>query len=110
MDTATFEAFDFEFDFLSSRAYEAPRGRGNAVSWDHHIVHYEDGCRAASSGFAKWTPVIPPGYRPIPGYEAFRLIQQARALAGPIALRRGMPLPAPIWTGDDDAESVGLRW
>ncbi|CAI7585577.1 unnamed protein product [Penicillium bialowiezense] len=34
---------------------------------------------------------------------------RARALAGPIALRRGMPLPAPIWTGDDDAESVGLR-
>lgn len=103
MDAATFEAFDFGFETLSSRTYDA-------ISSDDHTVHYEVSCRAASSGFADHrTPVIPPGYRPIPGYEAYRLIQQARALAGPIAVRRGLPLPAPIWTGGD-AKSVGLRW
>ena len=42
------------------------------------------------------TPVIPPHYQKIPGYEAYRQRQEARALMGTIAARRGKPTPAPI--------------
>ncbi|CAI7676671.1 unnamed protein product [Penicillium palitans] len=46
--------------------------------------------RAATPRFADTrTPVIPPGYQQIPGYEAYRQRQEARALMGSIAERRG---------------------
>jgi hypothetical protein len=88
-DLESCESFSFEFDF-----------------------HYGVSRRAASPGFADIrTPVIPPGYRPIPGYEAFRLEQEARALAGSIAVRRGKCVPAPIWiSGDAPKKSALRRW
>ncbi|KAJ5963748.1 uncharacterized protein N7479_003624 [Penicillium vulpinum] len=53
--------------------------------------------RAASPRIAAIrTPVIPPGYQQIPGYEAHRQRQEARALMGSIAERRGKPTPARI--------------
>ncbi|KAJ5402522.1 uncharacterized protein N7487_008418 [Penicillium crustosum] len=59
--------------------------------------HYGASRRAATSRFVGIrTPVIPPGYQQIPGYEAHRQRQEARALMGSIAERRGKPTPAPI--------------
>ncbi|KAJ9492292.1 hypothetical protein VN97_g948 [Penicillium thymicola] len=59
--------------------------------------HYGASCRAATPRFADLrTPVIPPDYQQIPGYEAHRQRQETRALLGSIAERRGKPTPAPI--------------
>ncbi|KOS38422.1 hypothetical protein ACN38_g10764 [Penicillium nordicum] len=59
--------------------------------------HYGASCRAATPRFADLrTPVIPPDYQQIPGYEAHRQRQETRALMGSIAERRGKPTPAPI--------------
>lgn len=64
--------------------------------------HYGASRRAASPRFADLrTPVIPPGYQQIPGYETHRQRQEARALMGSIAERRGRPTPAPILIRDD---------
>ncbi|OQD90110.1 hypothetical protein PENSOL_c062G09444 [Penicillium solitum] len=64
--------------------------------------HYGASCRAATPRFADLrTPVIPPGYQQIPGYEAHRRRQEARALMGSIAERRGKPTPAPIFICGD---------
>lgn len=58
------------------------------------------------------TPVIPPGYQQIPGYEAHRQRQEARVLMGSIAERRGKPTPAPILICGDAPSllSRGRRW
>ena len=69
--------------------------------------------RAASPRFAAIrTPVIPPGYQQIPGYEAHRQRLEARALMGSIAERRGRPTPAPILVCGDVPSllSRGRRW
>ncbi|KAJ5501273.1 Zinc finger MYND-type [Penicillium expansum] len=44
------------------------------------------------------TPVIPPGYQQIPGYEAHRQRQEARALMGSIAERRVLRQPVDLPT------------
>lgn len=54
-------------------------------------------------------PVIPPGYQQIPGYEAHRQRQEARALMGSIAERRGMPTPAPILIRGDAPSLLSYR-
>ncbi|KAG0157029.1 hypothetical protein PDIDSM_4212 [Penicillium digitatum] len=59
--------------------------------------HYGASRRAATPRIADLrTPAIPPIYQEIPGYEAHRRRQEARALMGSIAERRGKPTPAPI--------------
>lgn len=75
--------------------------------------HYGASCRAATPRFADLrTPVIPPGYQQIPGYQAHRQRQEARALMGSIAERRGKPTPAPILICGDAPSllSRGRRW
>lgn len=69
--------------------------------------------RAATPRFADIrTPVIPPGYQQIPGYEAHRRRQEIRALMGSIAERRGKPTLAPILIYGDAPSllSRGRRW
>ncbi|KAJ5787725.1 hypothetical protein N7457_002715 [Penicillium paradoxum] len=59
--------------------------------------HYGANRRVASPRFAELrTPVIPPGYQQIPGYETHRQRQEARARMGSIAERRGRLTPAPV--------------
>ncbi|KAJ5258840.1 hypothetical protein N7524_010396 [Penicillium chrysogenum] len=54
-------------------------------------------------------PVIPPGYQQIPGYETHRQRQEARALMGSIAERRGRPTPAPILIRGDAPSLLSHR-
>lgn len=64
---------------------------------DNDTSHYGANRRVASPRFADLrTPVIPPGYQQIPGYEAHRQRQEVRARKGSIAERRGKRTPAPI--------------
>ncbi|KAJ6179518.1 hypothetical protein N7519_009979 [Penicillium mononematosum] len=66
--------------------------------------------RAASPRIAAIRiPVIPPGYQQIPGYEAHRQRQEARALMGSIAERRGRPTPAPILVRGDAPSLLSCR-
>jgi hypothetical protein len=66
--------------------------------------------RAASPRIAAIRiPVIPPGYQQIPGYEAHRQRQEARALMGSIAERRGRPTPAPILIRGDAPSLLSCR-
>ncbi|KAJ5473894.1 hypothetical protein N7475_003460 [Penicillium sp. IBT 31633x] len=59
--------------------------------------HYGASRRVASPRFADLrTLVIPSGYQQIPGHEAHRQRQEARARMGSIAERRGKRTPAPI--------------
>ncbi|KAJ5608026.1 hypothetical protein N7537_004645 [Penicillium hordei] len=71
--------------------------------------HYGAGYRAATPRFADLrTPVIPPGYQQIPGYESHRQRQEARALMGSIAERRGKPTPGPILIRGDAPSLLSL--
>ncbi|CAG8890936.1 unnamed protein product [Penicillium egyptiacum] len=71
---------------------------------------YGASCQAASPRIAATgTPVIPPGYQQIPGYEAHRQRQEARAFMGSIAARRGMPSPAPILICGDAPSLLSRR-
>jgi hypothetical protein len=60
-------------------------------------LNYGANRRVTTPVFAELrTPVIPPGYQPIPGYEAHHRRQEARARMGTIAERRGKRTPSPI--------------
>ncbi|KAJ5502383.1 hypothetical protein N7463_005257 [Penicillium fimorum] len=72
--------------------------------------HYETSRRAASPRTAAIRiPVIPPGYQQIPGYEAHHHRQEARALMGSIAERRGKNTPAPILICGDVPSPLSRR-
>ncbi|CAI7613612.1 unnamed protein product [Penicillium viridicatum] len=94
----------FEMAVLSDRwsmdmGPPSPQPTGEVCATPETSVtsHYGASCRAATPRFADLrTPVIPPRYQQIPGYEAHRQRQVARALMGSIAERRGKPTPAPI--------------
>ncbi|CDM27713.1 unnamed protein product [Penicillium roqueforti FM164] len=94
------------FEMVSlSGLWSMENGPPTSRSTDEVCVSLETGSypryglsrQAATSWFADIRiPVIPPTYQQIPGYEAHRQRQQARALMGSIAARRGKPTPAPI--------------
>ncbi|KGO76883.1 hypothetical protein PITC_005100 [Penicillium italicum] len=72
--------------------------------------HYGASRRAATPRIADIrTPVIPPGYQQIPGYEAHRQRQKSRARMGSIAERRGKPTPAPILICGDAPNLLSRR-
>ncbi|KAJ5373198.1 hypothetical protein N7517_005204 [Penicillium concentricum] len=75
-----------------------------------NFPNYGASRRAASPRIAATRiPVIPPGYQQIPGYEAHRQRQEARALMGSIAERRGKSTPAPILIYGDAPSPLSRR-
>ncbi|KAJ5825133.1 hypothetical protein N7447_007473 [Penicillium robsamsonii] len=85
-------------------------GEGRAAPETNSSPHYGGRCRAASPRIAAIrTPVISPGYQQIPGYGAHRQRQEARALMGSIAERRGKNIPALILIRGDVPSPLSRR-